>query len=192
MPHQFSDARAFWSAYAVALYATPRAWAHKGENLVHAFEAVAAASVPGSMHLNMNDQALMLAGMSIEVQLKAILVSTAAIRDIVTAPQRPNATDVSALAVWQVFFSHNLPKLAELAQVSLDREQQLTATALSQYIYWRGRYVVPTERGIDDLIPVELDTGLVGQAHSYATVESARSLIQHTIHAVKSRLYEGA
>jgi hypothetical protein len=80
MPNNFSDARAFWSKYAVALYATPRAWAHKSENLVHAFEAVAAASEPGSMHLNMNDQALMLAGMSIEVQLKAILVSIAGIR----------------------------------------------------------------------------------------------------------------
>jgi hypothetical protein len=94
--------------------------------------------------------------------------------------------------VWQVFYSHNLPRLAESAQVSLDRGQLLTATALFQYIYWRGRYVVPTERGIDDLIPVELDTGLVGQAHSYATFESARSLIQHTIQAVKARLYEGA
>lgn len=192
MSRHLSDPRAFWSDYAVALYATPRAWAHKGENLVHAFEAVAAASVPSSMHLNMTDQALLLAGMSIEVQLKAILVSTVAIRDIVTAPKRPSASDVSALAVWQVFYSHNLPKLAELARVILDGEQLQTATALSQYIYWRGRYVVPTERGIDDLIPIELDTGLVGQAHSYATVESARSLIQHTIQAVKTRLYENA
>lgn len=189
MPNQFSDARAFWSAYAVALYSMPRAWAHRGENLFHAFEAVAAASEPGSKHLNMNDQALMLAGMSIEVQLKAILVSVTAVRDVVTAAKRPNTTDVSSFVVWQVFYSHNLPKLAELAQVDLDREQLLTATALSQYIYWRGRYVVPTERGIDDLIPVELDTGLVGQAHFGATVDSARNLIHHIIQAVKTRLY---
>lgn len=144
------------------------------------------------MHLNMNDQALMLAGMSIEVQLKAILVSIAAVRNVVTAPKRPNAANFSDSNMWQVFYSHNLPKLAELAQVGLDRDQILTATALSQYIYWRGRYVVPTERGIDDLFPVELDTGLVGQAHIYATIDSARSLIHHIIQVVKGRLYAGA
>lgn len=72
------DARAFWETYWHGLYATPRAWAHKAENLIHAFEAVVSASVTGSMHLDMLDQALMLAGMSVEVQLKAILVNVPA------------------------------------------------------------------------------------------------------------------
>lgn len=188
MAQHSSDAQSFWTNYAAALYATPRAWAHKGENLIHAFEAVAAASVHDLIHLNMADQALMLAGMSIEVQLKAILVSMVSIRDVVTAEKRPNVADADAFTMWQVFYSHNLPKLAELAQVSLDREQLQTAIALSQYIYWRGRYVVPRGQGIDDLIPVELDNGLVGQAHRYATVESARSLIQYVISEVKARL----
>ena len=49
----------------------------KGENLVHAFEAVAAASVNGLMQFDMRDQALMLAGMGIEVMLKALLVENA-------------------------------------------------------------------------------------------------------------------
>ena len=187
MKQYFSSAKEFWLQYTHALYATPRAWAHKGENLIHAFEAVAGASVESSMHLNMNDQAFMLAGMAIEVQLKAILTNMEHIRTIVTVSKCPKEKDASI--IWKVFFSHNLLELAKLAKINLSQEHENVAIALTQYIYWRGRYVVPTERGIDDFIPVVLDTGLIGQAHSVATVESARELLKHIIDAVKTHLY---
>jgi len=182
-------ARAFWKNYSHGLYATPRAWAHKGENLVHAFEALASASEPDSMHLNMTDQALMLAGMSVEVQLKAILVNLPSVRTVVTAEKRPTAEP--AKTIWAKFFSHNLLELALEAQVPLTDNEQKTAAALSQYIYWRGRYVVPTERGIDDLIPVVLDNGLIGPSHSVSLAE-ARTLIHTVITEVKARLYAQA
>jgi len=105
---QHSDtARQFWKGYWHGLYETPRAWAHKGENLVHAFEAVASASVNCSMHLNMHDQALMLAGMAIEVMLKAILVSIPEPRVVVTAPERP--LDDAGKSLWAAFYSHSRP-----------------------------------------------------------------------------------
>lgn len=181
------DARVFWKTYWHGLYATPRAWAHKAENLIHAFEAVASASVTGSMHLDMLDQALMLAGMSVEVQLKAILVNVPSVRAVVTLPKRPIAASEKAL--WSAFYSHNLVDLARESQVTLSAEQRKTAAALSQYIYWRGRYVVPTERGIDDLIPVSLDSGLIGPSHRI-TIEAARDLIYCIVSEVKSRLYD--
>jgi hypothetical protein len=169
------------------MYETPRAWAHKGENLIHAFEAIVAASVKDSMHLDLNDQALMLAGMAIEVQIKAILINIPHIRTIVSASKPPS--DKSATNIWKAFFSHNLLELAKIANITLTPAQQNVAFALSQYIYWRGRYVVPTERGIDDLIPINLDTGLVGQAHRVATIDSARDLIHCIIDEVKAQLY---
>ena len=185
-PHSKSD-REFWKSYWQGLYATPRAWAHKGENLIHAFEAVASASVVGSMHLNMHDQALMLAGMAVEVQLKSILVNVPEIRAVVTALKQP--TDASRKLLWNAFRSHKLVDLAREANVALNPERLKTAAALTQYIYWRGRYVLPTERGLDDLIPVKLDDGLVGQSHFSATIESARDLLSHVIGEVKARLY---
>jgi len=184
-----THARTFWKDYTQGLYGAPRAWAHKGENLIHAFEAIAAASDADSMHLNMQDQALMLAGMSIEVQLKAILVSVPAVRSIVTGA-KPKKGDPS-LKLWSRFFSHNLVELALEADVLLTETEQRTAIALSQYIYWRGRYVVPTERGIDDFIPVELENGLAGQVHQI-TIQEARALIDRIILEVKARLYPQA
>jgi hypothetical protein len=188
-PHPEIDvaqARTFWKDYSRGLYAVPRAWAHKGENLIHAFRAVAAASVPDSMHLNMQDQALMLAGMAIEVQLKAILVSSPAVRTVVTGG-RPQKNDPT-LKLWQRFFSHNLLELALEASLPLTEAEQRTAIALSQYIYWRGRYVVPTERGMDDFIPVELENGLAGQLH-HVSVRDATDLIDRIVVEVKARLY---
>jgi len=73
--------------------------------------------------------------------------------------------------------------------VVLTNERLRTAATLSQYIYWRGRYVVPTERGIDDLIPVVLDNGLLGQPHNDVTIEVVRDLIHYVIGEVKARLY---
>ena len=138
------------------------------------------------MHLNMHDQALMLAGMSVEVQLKAILVSMPAVRTTVTMPKRPTAEPARKL--WNTFYSHNILALALEGKVLLTQKEQKIAAALSQYIYWRGRYVVPTERGIDDFIPVKLDDGLIGQSHR-VSVEDARALIHRVIAEVKLRLY---
>lgn len=191
-PHLGNDigrARAFWKAYAEGLYGAPRAWAHKGENLINAFEAVCAASEPNSMHLNMVDQALMLAGMSIEVQLKAILVGDSVVRAVVTG-KKPHRTDPNA-DLWNRFFSHDLVALAQVANLTLIDSEVRTAAALTQYIYWRGRYVVPTERGLVDLVPVQLEGGLVGQAHRI-TVQDARALIERVVKEVKLRLYATA
>lgn len=141
------------------------------------------------MHLDLIDQALMLAGMAVEVQLKAILVNVPEIRAVVTAPKRP--AEANAKSLWVTFYRHSLLDLAREAQVTLTNEQRKTAAALSQYIYWRGRYVVPTERGIEDLIPVKLDSGLVGQSHR-VTIEAARDLIYCIVSEVKTRLYAQA
>jgi hypothetical protein len=183
------DALAFWKTYWHGLYATPRAWVHKGENLIHAFETVASASVAGSMHLDMRDQALMLAGMAVEVQLKAILVSDPAVRAVVTASKRPVAVPDKSL--WVAFYSHDLLSLAREAKVILNNVHRNTAAALSQYIYWRGRYVLPTDRGIDELVPITLSSGLVGQMHQI-TVEEARDLMSLIVSVVKARLYAKA
>jgi hypothetical protein len=181
------SARTFWTQYWQGLYATPRAWAHKGENLVHAFEVVASASVEDSGHLNLKDQALMLAGMAIEVLLKAILVSVPEHRPIVTASKQP--IDIPGKALWKTFRSHRLVDLARQATIALSADREGTAATLTQYIYWRGRYVLPTEHGINDLIPVEGDDGLVGPAHQI-TVDAARDLLHHVISEAKARLYD--
>ena len=177
----------WWTEYWRGLYATPRAWAHKGELLFHAFEAIADASVPGSMHLNMRDQALMLAGMSVEVQLKAIIVHSQAARAVVTA-SRPAKTSQDR-ALWDAFYSHSLTILAQHAGVALTPAQAATAAALTEFIYWRGRYVLPTERGIGSLIPVVLPTGLVGDPLQQDSFDTVRELIAHVIKAVKASLY---
>lgn len=181
------DARRLWKGYWNGIYETPRAWAHKGENLFHAFEAVTSASENNSMHLNMHDQAFMLAGMSIEVMLKAILVNVPEARLVVTAPKKPS--DAAGKSLWLAFYSHSLEDLASEAKVVLTNEHLNTAAILSQYIYWRGRYVVPTERGIDDLIPVVRDNSLIGQPHNDLTIDAVRDLIAHVIGEVKARLY---
>ena len=75
----------------------------------------------------------MLAGMAIEVQLKAILVNSPAVRAVVTG-SRPQKTDPN-LKLWRRFFSHNLVELALEANVPLTDAEQRVAIALSQYIY---------------------------------------------------------
>jgi hypothetical protein len=183
-PSDTPQARQFWKNYIRDLSSAPRVWAHKGENLIHAFEAVASASVVGTAHLNMHDQALMLAGMSIEVFLKAILVSVPAVRTVVTGSKPRNGPE---LKLWSTFYNHNLLELAFLAQIPLaDNEQRILIT-LSQHIFWRGRYIVPTEKGVGDLLPVVQSDGSIGQP--YASVEEARALINRMIVEVKARLY---
>ena len=63
------------------------------------------------------------------------------------------------------------------------------AAALTQYIYWRGRYVIPRESDIEDLVPTKQDDGLVRPKHHTATIESARALIDHLVNEVKTHLY---
>jgi hypothetical protein len=138
------------------------------------------------MHLNMHDQALMLAGMAVEVQLKAILVNDPSVRAVVTVTRPPGASAASIL--WTAFYSHNISDLARACNIKLSVKRRKIANALSQYIYWRGRYVVPKERGVDDLLPAKLETGLVGQRHQI-TIEDARELIDYVVSEVKVRLY---
>lgn len=178
-------ANPFWKEYWKGIYATPRAWAHKGENLIHAFEAVVSASDENSMYLNMNDQALMLAGMAIEVQLKAILVNSPDVRAIVTTKPETAVTKTFC----SVFYSHDLVKLAEIADVDMTEKQKKVADALTQFIYWRGRYVLPKENGLDVFEPVEQEDGLKQQSYRIATIDETRKLIDYIISVVKERLY---
>ena len=181
-----AQARAFWKDYSQRLYSTPRAWAHKGENLIHAFRAVADASVPHEMHLNMQDQAFMLAGMAVEIQLKAILINSPVLRNIVSGdmPQKNDQT----FKLWKRFFSHNLIGLALDANFPLTVTEQRTLIALSQYINWRGRYVVPTKSGLDDLLTIQLENGLAGQIH-HILLQDVTDLLDRIVIEVNAKLY---
>ena len=166
--------RQHWKNHWHGIYATPRAWVHKGMNLVYAFEAVAAASDNESWHLSMDDQAFMLAGMAIEAQLKAILVNEPTVRAVVTAEVTNNPADKK---LCKTFYQHDLLALADAANVSFTAPEKRIAAALSQYINWRGRYVLPIQKSIDNLIPVIRENGLVGNPNHIA-VEDARALIK--------------
>ena len=161
-----------WKKHWQGIYATPRAWVLKGMNLVYAFEAVAAGSDNESWHLSMDDQAFMLAGMAVEVHLKSILVNEPSVRAIVSADVAISADDKK---LRKTFYSHDLVALAEAGQVLFTDSEKRNAAALSQYINWRGRYVLPTEKSLDNLIPVILPDGLVGQAHRIL-MEDAREI----------------
>lgn len=179
--------RDHWKKHWQGIYATPRAWVLKGMNLVYAFEAVAASSNNESWHLSMDDQAFMLAGMAIEAQLKAILVNEPTVRAVVTAEVTNNPADKK---LCKTFYQHDLLALADAANVSFTAPEKRIAAALSQYINWRGRYVLPTEKSLDNLIPVILPDGLVGQAHRIL-VDDARALIKCVIDEVNARLFAG-
>jgi hypothetical protein len=169
----------FWAEYCRALYATPRAWAHKGENLVHAFEVLADVAEARRDLADLRDQALMLAGMAIEVLLKAIAVNVPETRAIVFGTRPRGGVDAE---LWESFYTHDLTTLAKAAGVELDESQVTTAAGLSQYILWKGRYVVPREKGIEHLARRDLSP----------TVEGARELIDRVVQEVQVRLYERA
>ena len=181
-----SEVRENWKKHWHGIYATPRAWVLKGMNLVYAFEAVAAASDNESYHLSMDAQAFMLAGMAIEVFLKAILVHQPTIRDVVTADEK-NTTDKK---LHKTFYMHDLLALADAANISFTATEKRTAAALTQYIYWRGRYVLPTDKNIDNLIPTILPDGLVGNPNHIA-VEAVRGLIKRVRDEVNARIFNG-
>ena len=177
----------FWTRYWHGLYATPRAWAHKGENLVQAFQLLAPAAATRRIDYDVADQALMIAGMAVEVSLKAIIVNVPAVRAVITGKRHPVNGKEAELR--KVFYSHRLADLAGAAKVRLTASQRSTAIALSQYIYWRGRYVVPTEYGITDLVPIKQDDDLIGPSHRNVSIDAARHLLERVIRAVKKHLY---
>ena len=169
------------------MYSTPRAWAHKGEHLVLAIEVLASKSEHRSIYFDVHDQALMLAGMSCEVLLKSIIVYCPNLRAVVVTPKKK--LDTVGKNQRRVFYSHKLQDLASMAGVQLSDEQKRTAEILSEFISWRGRYVVPSENNIDDLVPVRKPDGLVGMKQNFVTIEDARSIVEHIVGEVSSRLY---
>lgn len=115
-----------------------------------------------------------------------MLVSLPAVRKVITAG-KPKKQD-STYKFWKRFFSHNLLELAQEANFPLTEAEQRTALALSQYIYWRGRYVVPTERGMDDFIPITFENGLADQIHQIAPID-ATNLMERVVAEARVRLY---
>src|SRR5206468_2341364 len=111
------------------------------------------------------------------------------VRGLVSAP-KPSAR--AARKVWDTFYRHNLVDLAAEAKVKLSKKQIATAVALSQYIYWRGRYVCPTEKGVDDLLSIRGEGGLVSPSNYGTTIKRARDLIEHVVSEVRAHLYGGA
>lgn len=179
-----------WRKYWRGIYEIPRAWAMKGENLFHAFEAVAAASDEGSMQFNLRDQALMLAGMSIEVMLKALIVDNPKSRDLVLGLRAPETPACRALK--GAFYSHRLRELATHAGVEMSPDQMDILASLTSHVYWRGRYVVPTEAALKDIVPIEDEMGLVGPPHRDVSYEETTAVIRAVIASVKERLGNAA
>jgi hypothetical protein len=178
-----------WREYWEGIFSTPRAWAQKAERLYHAFNAVASASQEGSMHCDLREQALMLAGMSIEVLWKALLVAQPDYRAMLLSTDSLSKSDTERK---NTFYTHDLLALAQLADVELSEAHKKTARVLSSFIYWRGRYVIPVQRRIGDLAPTMQSDGLWRQEHNEVTIEDARSLADHAISVVNERLYSRA
>ncbi len=187
MSHSTQDAKVFWEQYWIGVYGMPRAWAHKGENLVHAFRILAAQAGNRSISFDIHDQAIMLAGMACEVLLKAIIVHSPQLRTVVTTP-RKNLNDAEKLKR-DKFYQHELVALAALADVVLSQEQVLTAKILSEFISWRGRYVLPTQANVDDLVPFKMPNGLVGSSQNVISICDAENLTELIVAAVQTRLY---
>ena len=182
-----ADPRHFWAEYSRRLYEVPRAWAHKGQNLVHAFEVLADQET--SFHFDVRAQAMMMAGMACEVMLKAVLVNNPEVLHAVTAS--PKQLDDQGRKVRSTFFRHELLPLFELARVPLTEAEALVADCLSEYIIWRGRYVVPRESDVDDFIPIRHADGLIGGKDRSLDRATVRALLDKVIEVVKRELYQG-
>ena len=139
------------------------------------------------MDFDVHDQALMLAGMASEVLLKALVVHCPQMRTIVTTYRR--RLDDAGKELHKVFYSHDLVRLASVARVALSDDQKDIADVLSEYISWRGRYVLPIEANLEDLVPTPLHDGLVGMRHLSITIDASRVLLSRLIGEVKLRLY---
>src|SRR5207249_5295751 len=128
----------------------------------------------------------MLAGMAVEVLLKSIMVHDPAVRQIVTS--KPKTLSPTQRVLRDAFYSHRLADIARAARVRLTSKQRKTAVGLSQFVYWRGRYVVPTEAGILDLVPIPQDDGLIGPSHGHVTIALTCDLVGRVVRAVKISL----
>jgi hypothetical protein len=188
MSIQFKPDKARWREYWRGVHEIPRAWAVKGQELACAFDAVVAASQSASRSgFDVHGPALMLAGMAIENWLKSLLVNRASIRDVVTKSREP-ANDAEQKAL-RVYYTHDLVDLAEVAGLVLSEEQAAVANSLSQYITWRGRYVLPTVGAIDNIVPIARENGLVGVPFREITFEDAQDLIEVIRNEVGKHLY---
>ena len=182
-----ADPTPFWAEYWRGLFEVPRAWAHKGQNLVHAFEVLIDQET--SLHFDVRAQALMMAGMACEVMLKAVLVNNPEVLRAATTPSKQ--LDDHGRELRAKFYRHDLLSLFELARVPLTEAEALAAESLSEYVLWRGRYVVPRDSAIDDFIPIRHSDGLIGSKDRSLDRASARALLDKVIEAVKRELYAG-
>ena len=177
------DPKPFWTQYWRGLYEVPRAWAHKGQNLVHAFEVLI--DQESSFHFDVRSQAMMMAGMACEVMLKAALVNNPEMLRIVTTPVKQLSKEDREMR--KKFYSHDLLTLFGMTKVDLSENEVLIADSLSEYIQWRGRYVIPRETDIDDLIPIKRANGMIGGKSLDRA--SARAMIDKVVEVVKRELY---
>lgn len=131
--------------------------------------------------VNLHEPMMMLAGMAIEVKLKALVVSDFDKKSALLRGDRE---------ICRVFFSHDLAALSKLAAVDLSVDEEETANALSQFVLWRGRYVVPTEKRTMDFASAERRDGSVKPATFFATLDRVRFLIEHVVREIKVRVYD--
>ena len=177
----------FWRDYRRDIYSVSRTWVTKARNLVLAFEAVRAISVDGSMHFDMRGEALRLAGMGIEVMLKALILENTDTRHLVLRFREP--TTEAELSLRNTFNSHDLVALAAAGGVAFSSQHTEVADALSAYIYWRALHMMPSMKRIKNIIPTKYGNGPDGSPQSYVKCEQARELVDYVIAVVHPRLY---
>ena len=177
----------FWEDHWRDMYSVSRAWDTKAQNLVLAFEAVRAISVDGSMQFDLREEALILAGMSIEVMLKALMLENTDTRHLVLRFREP--TTEAELSLRNTFNSHDLVALAAAGGVALSSQHTEVADALSAYIYWRGLHMMPSMKRIKNIIPTKYGNGPDGSPQSHVKCEQARELVDYVIAVVRTRLY---
>ena len=174
-------------AYWFGVLTMPRAWVHKGESLRQAFALVAEGSeVERTLDFDVHEQALMLAGMACEALLKALAVSRPVVREAVMNTESFHAP---ATLLGKDFFTHDLPRLARLADVALSPSQSEHARTLTEFIVWRGRYMMPKEGSIRELLPRLGPDGLHTQPHASMTIDDARSLLESIVIVVRARIF---
>ena len=83
----------------------------------------------------------------------------------------------------------------------LSTEYKKTAEMLSEYISWRGRYVLPTDKSLKDIIPIKINgrpipgktittnNTITTFPAKYVSIEEARDLIDYIVSQVKLHLY---
>jgi hypothetical protein len=177
----------FWKKYWTAVTAMDRAWAANGQSLITAFEVLVEATDDRFRHTNLMNHAYMLAGMAIEVMLKSIIVNNSENVRIVTTPIK-QLTE-SEKVVRKNFYSHNLLELANLASLNLNDEQNRVARILSEFITWRGRYLLPSMNSVEEIMPKKHSDGLI-HITPEISVDEVRGFITFVIDHVKHVLYQ--